>query len=858
VGEREPTHGEQGTVTGRCTDVRYEDDGTAAVAVEIETGDGRGWVVFDSESTGHTYDWEPGERYRLEGVVGCDRERALRTREERVGEALSRIRGIELLDDTDTTVDTDACPECGATVDVADAVRLADPVRDCIEGLSGPVHGLGRASLSVEALGSAVDDWRPRPDQRPTGFEEDPTVVCLDCGADVTAYYRERVAAAEREARADDGDSGMQDIVSEALENPEQAMASSASVDASGAESRLSDLGYMGSNSVSAAAPADVGMATGGAKDANNFRDNVHEGYVPMPDSLAYEGLFYDYYFETGDGQANDGPGDGRPRDDAPGGDPADQSDPTDEGLFYPSYARAVTESPLSGERERYLTVGLNSTLTEADLERKPLNLVAVVDVSGSMGSHFDQYYYDEHGNRREVEVEDDDGSKMAAARRALSALTEQLRDEDRLGVVLYSSEAHVAKPLRRVGETDMGAIRGHIEEISAGGGTNMSAGFDAAMDLLEPHHGADLSEVENRVVFMTDAMPNQGVTGEVDIVERFDDAAGKHVHSTFVGIGLDTNADLVESISGVRGANHYFVHSTAEFEERLGEEFTYMVTPLVFDLSLDLISDGYEIEAVYGSPSADRATGEVMHVTTLFPSPTSDGETRGGVTLLELRETDPDPDPDPGPDSDPGFDTDSEASLELVANWVERDGTQGRVADTISFPDGDAEHFDNSGIRKAVFLSRYGRLLREWMGAVRASGDDQPADEADSAADVGDEGGIDDWQSPAERELGEWEAQSVPLRVPGPYREEFETFREHALREVEHIGDDTLSQELDVLELLSDPDAVERARADDGNGSDATDGAGDSPDTCPNCGEDLSAYGPEPHFCPACGIAVE
>jgi len=813
VGEQEPVHGEQGTVEGRCTDVRRGDDGTETVAVEIESRDGRGWVVFDSGSPGHTYDWEPGDRYRLDGVVGCDRERALRTREERVDEALSTVRGIDLLEATDTTVETDACPECGGTIDVADAVRLADPVRARIADLSGPIHGIGRASLSVEALGSAVDDWRPRPDQGATGFEADPTVVCLDCGADVTASYRERAAAAKRDARVDDGgDGGMDDIVQEALENPEQAMASSAPVDASGAETRLNDLGYGGGGS---AAAADVGMATGGAKDANNFRDNVHEGHVPMPDSLAYEGLFYDYYFETG------------------------EAGPAGEGLFYPSYARAVTTSPLSGERERYLTVGLNSTLTEADLERKPLNLVAVVDVSGSMSSRFDQYYYDEHGNRRAVETDGDDESKMAAARRALSALTEQLRDDDRLGVVLYSSEAHVAKPLRRVGETDMDAIRRHIAEIRAGGGTNMSAGFDAAMDLLEPHHDADLADAENRVVFMTDAMPNRGATGEAEIVERFDDAAGKHVHTTFVGIGLDTNADLVESISGVRGANHYFVHSTAEFEERLGDEFTYMVTPLVFDLSLDVVSDGYEIEAVYGSPNADRATGEVMNVTTLFPSPTSDGETRGGVTLLELRQT----------DSGPGSDPDSDASLELVANWVERDGTQGRVADTISFPDGDGEHFDDTGVRKAVFLSRYGRLLREWMGAVRA-GDDE--------VDVAGEGTVDDWQSPAERELGEWEAQSVPLRVPAPYRDEFETFREHALREIEHIGDDTLSQELDVLELLGDPGAVERVRADDGDGRDATDDVDDSPDACPNCGTDLSNYGSGPHLCPECGTTVE
>ena len=65
------------------------------------------------------------------------------------------------------------------------------------------------------------------------------------------------------------------------------------------------------------------------------------------------------------------------------------------------------------------------------------------------------------------------------------------------------------------------------------------------------------------------------------------------------------------------------------------------MVTPLVFDLSLKLESSGYDIKAVYGSPEADLATGEIMKVNTLFPSLTVDGETRGGLILLHLEKTD-------------------------------------------------------------------------------------------------------------------------------------------------------------------------------------------------------------------------
>jgi hypothetical protein len=49
------------------------------------------------------------------------------------------------------------------------------------------------------------------------------------------------------------------------------------------------------------------------------------------------------------------------------------------------------------------------------------------------------------------------------------------------------------------------------------------------------------------------------------------------------------------------------------------------MVTPLVFDLKLKLKSSGYKIKAVYGSPDSNKATGEVMYVNTLFPTPSND-----------------------------------------------------------------------------------------------------------------------------------------------------------------------------------------------------------------------------------------
>ncbi|WP_435319868.1 vWA domain-containing protein [Haloarchaeobius sp. TZWSO28] len=488
-----------------------------------------------------------------------------------------------------------------------------------------------------------------------------------------------------------------------------------------------------------------VGLAAGGAKDVNNFRQNVEEGYLPIPSDLSYEGLFYDYYFDTG------------------------SSKPC-ESLFCPSYSPAITADPLSGETERYLSVGLNSGLDASDFDRKRLNLVVVLDISGSMGSPFSQYYYDQYGNKQEVE-DGGDRPKIEIAKDALASLTKQLRPGDRFGVVLYNSTAAVAKPLNPVEQTNMDAIRGHIkEDIRATGGTNLSAGLSDASGLLEPYRDADQTTYENRMIVLTDAMPNIGDVSADSLEDRLAREAENNVHSTFVGIGVDFNSDIIDQITSVRGANYYSVHSAKQFEERVTDGFKYMVTPLVFDLSLELDADGYEIEKVYGSSAAEEATGQLMQVNTLFASPTSEGKTKGGVVLVKVKKTG------------------GSGQLRLQASWEDRTGQSGNTETTIQFPDGGPEQFANSGVRKAVLLTRYADLMKNWMVAERESGGDPPAE------------GIE----VPEYELGKWERQSDPLTVSPAYRQRFATFSDYFESEMTALGDDALQQELDVLRKLA------------------------------------------------------
>jgi Ca-activated chloride channel family protein len=488
-----------------------------------------------------------------------------------------------------------------------------------------------------------------------------------------------------------------------------------------------------------------IGLSAGGAKDIATFRRNVEEGYLPIPESLSYEGLFYDYYFETGGGAC--------------------------ERDFCPQYAPAVTADPLSGETERYVTVGLDSGIAADEFERKRLNLVVVLDISGSMSASFSDYYYDRYGNRRTPEG-NTDRPKIDVAKDALVALTEQLREGDRLGIVLYDDRAALAKPLRPVEATDMDAIREHIrEDVQPDGGTDLSAGIETATAQLEEYADADPTVYENRAVALTDAMPNLGETSAGGLRGTLADNAERGLHTTFVGVGVDFNADLVDRITAIRGANYYGVHSAEEFERRLGEEFKYMVTPLVYDLELELDAEGYDIRKVYGSTAAEEATGRIARVNTLFASPTSEGRARGGVVLVQLaRQSD-------------------EATVELTASWEDRTGEADESTTTIEFPAAESEEFANSGVRKAVLLSRYADLLKNWMVAER-EGD---APEEDSGIAVPPEG------------LGQWEQQSAPLTVSEPYPSRMREFREYYRAEADRIGDDALDQESEMLTTILD-----------------------------------------------------
>lgn len=493
-----------------------------------------------------------------------------------------------------------------------------------------------------------------------------------------------------------------------------------------------------------------LGLSTGGAKDIGNFRENLAQGFLPQPSAVTYEGLFYDYFFDTS-------------------GTCGAQE------LFCPAYTTAVSDDPFTGKPEYYLSVGLGSGRLASDFRRKKLNLMLVLDISGSMSGSFSRYYYDKgtRGSGPKAADADQAKTKLAAAQESLIALLDHLGPEDRFGLVLFDNFAYTALTLRPVAVRDMRAIKGHIRELTPLGGTNLGAGLTLATRLMEPAKDSAPGQYENRVIVMTDAMPNLGNTDDKAFLERIRNNTRARLYTTVIGIGVDFNTELTERITKARGANSYSVHSPAEFRKRLDTEFDCLVTPLVFDLALNFQSAGYAIDAVYGSPEADRSTGTLLRVNTLFPSPTTEEGARGGLVLLRLSRTGHDP------------------SITLTARYEDRAGQRLTTTRTLSFSPSPGESYGSPSIRKGIVLARYAGLLRDWLEVARGSG--PPEDRPVVAAGP----------NRRPRPLGQWERPSTRLRVSPAEHARFVTFRRYFEKEMPACQDPSLSREKDVLDRL-------------------------------------------------------
>ena len=191
--------------------------------------------------------------------------------------------------------------------------------------------------------------------------------------------------------------------------------------------------------------------------------------------------------------------------------------------------------SPLSPGRH-IVRVGV-ATKAKTAQERKPANLVFLVDVSGSMQS----------------------GDKIEMLKQSLKTLTANLTDKDTVSLVTYAGSTRVV--LEPTG--DKSRIIEALDSLAAGGSTAMASGIDLAykqaMQGLRP--GAI-----SRVIVLSDGDANVGAHTHEEILKIIEGRAKEGVTLTTVGFGQGNYKDnLMEQLADKGNGNSFYIDSLDE-----------------------------------------------------------------------------------------------------------------------------------------------------------------------------------------------------------------------------------------------------------------------------------------------------
>jgi Ca-activated chloride channel homolog len=327
-------------------------------------------------------------------------------------------------------------------------------------------------------------------------------------------------------------------------------------------------------------------VTQGGAKDVNYLRGEVEQLRIPHPETFTAEGLLSEHNIVI------------------------ESSKPC--AQVFCLVAESIDASLAAQPEARYLVgLGFATNIQSEGWHRKPLNLVATVDKSGSM-----------------------DGQPLALVRRGLLEALDHLREGDRISIVLYGDRAHVHLEPTDVTKANRAAIRERIEQIESAGSTAMEEGLRLGYEVAR--QSSKQFEGITRVMLFTDERPNVGNTHELGFMTMAREASHDGIGLTTIGVGVQFDAELATTIGSVRGGNLFFMRDEDDVKQVFHDEFDFMVSELAHDLTITITPQpDYNISGVYGVP--DNLMGWQKKRTVQIKLPTVFLSSKGGALFVAL-----------------------------------------------------------------------------------------------------------------------------------------------------------------------------------------------------------------------------
>lgn len=392
-----------------------------------------------------------------------------------------------------------------------------------------------------------------------------------------------------------------------------------------------------GSSAASGGGGGNYGATPGGAQDINYARTLIEQGQVPEASTITVEGLISEHDIES--------------------------SGPDCDDLLCMRPAVGVAPSLETGEMEMWVQLGMVSGFGEGQFRRPPMDIVVLIDKSNAMSIDMDE------------------------TNASANAMIDQLRDDDKLSVVTYDANANLLQEASRLGDIDREALKQRVESIDADGPANMEAGLTMAYDVAR---GMDSgSDRMTRVILLSCGYPADSSTGP--FATLVEDGAADGIGLTFFGVLLSFHDALANDMSQARGGNYFYSNDLAAMIELFEEEFDFMVTPLAYDLKVDLQIDTehYELDELYGIPGDPGAAQAGFEVSTAFISK------RGGAMVARLRPTG-DETPKHVAQVDFSYEPETAHGFDEAHDYSEGIRHDGELSES---------YFDSDGVRKSVAL---------------------------------------------------------------------------------------------------------------------------------------------------------
>ncbi|MCB0560234.1 MAG: von Willebrand factor type A domain-containing protein [Phaeodactylibacter sp.] len=220
-----------------------------------------------------------------------------------------------------------------------------------------------------------------------------------------------------------------------------------------------------------------------------------------------------------------------------------------------------ISDCPWQPEH-RLVHIGLQGKHIPMD-ELPASNLVFLIDVSGSMSSD----------------------NKLPLLQSSFKLLTDQLREQDKVAIVVYAGAAGLV--LEPTSGGNKQKIKDAIGKLQAGGSTAGGAGIQLAYKVARENF---VKGGNNRVILATDGDFNIGASSDAEMVRLIEQERESGVFLTVLGFGMGNYKDnKMQQLANKGNGNHAYIDDISEAKKVLVSEFGGTVFTIAKDVKLQI-----------------------------------------------------------------------------------------------------------------------------------------------------------------------------------------------------------------------------------------------------------------------------